>query len=401
MRLDATVPVVSRFDASGKHAAGDAGYDVEIPPTLIADIYAAALDPALWPAVLGQVARFVGGPFATLFSKDAVRKDGNVYYDDGAIARQYVQLHADQHAKLDPCMAAHAFGEIDQPVFGVDLVPLDRLHHTRTWKEWAKSQGLVDLTVVVLDKTATSIAMLGVFRQGEQWPCRRRSEDAHASDRAPRAARRADRTHGGPRGDRSGRIRRCVRRHRRRQFPGRCEHAHCTRQRGRARDARRRRSAARAERVARSGRSGGRSRATRDFRRGRIGRCRFGRQRCCRSARLAQRRALRRTFSAAGGGRTAQGWGRLHGSRRAVRPTRNARRAGCARGDRQGVSATPTELRVLLGIVQVGGAPEVADALGIGEATVKFHLKRLFAKTGARRQADLVKLVAGFVSPLT
>jgi len=61
---------------------------------------------------------------------------------------------------------------------------------------------------------------------------------------------------------------------------------------------------------------------------------------------------------------------------------------------------TPTELRVLLAIVEVGGAPEVADALGIGEATVKFHLKRLFAKTGARRQADLVKLVAGFVSPL-
>lgn len=61
---------------------------------------------------------------------------------------------------------------------------------------------------------------------------------------------------------------------------------------------------------------------------------------------------------------------------------------------------TPTELRVLLAIVEVGGAPEVAGALGIGEATVKFHLKRLFAKTGAKRQADLVKLVAGFVSPL-
>jgi DNA-binding CsgD family transcriptional regulator len=61
---------------------------------------------------------------------------------------------------------------------------------------------------------------------------------------------------------------------------------------------------------------------------------------------------------------------------------------------------TPTELRVLLAIVEVGGAPEVAEALGIGEGTVKFHLKRLFAKTGARRQADLVKLVAGFVSPL-
>jgi DNA-binding CsgD family transcriptional regulator len=46
------------------------------------------------------------------------------------------------------------------------------------------------------------------------------------------------------------------------------------------------------------------------------------------------------------------------------------------------------------------GAPEVAEALGIGEGTVKTHLKRLFAKTGTRRQADLVKVVAGFASPL-
>jgi DNA-binding CsgD family transcriptional regulator/PAS domain-containing protein len=61
---------------------------------------------------------------------------------------------------------------------------------------------------------------------------------------------------------------------------------------------------------------------------------------------------------------------------------------------------TPTELRVLLAIVEVGGVPEVATILGIAETTVKTHLGRLFNKTGARRQADLVKLVAGFSSPL-
>jgi DNA-binding CsgD family transcriptional regulator len=61
---------------------------------------------------------------------------------------------------------------------------------------------------------------------------------------------------------------------------------------------------------------------------------------------------------------------------------------------------TPTELRVLLAVVEVGGAPEVAESLGVAETTVKFHLKRLFDKTGARRQADLVKLVAGYASPL-
>jgi DNA-binding CsgD family transcriptional regulator len=61
---------------------------------------------------------------------------------------------------------------------------------------------------------------------------------------------------------------------------------------------------------------------------------------------------------------------------------------------------TPTELRVLLTIVEIGGVPDTAEALGIGEATVKTHLHRLFHKTGAKRQADLVKLVAGFSTPL-
>jgi DNA-binding CsgD family transcriptional regulator len=61
---------------------------------------------------------------------------------------------------------------------------------------------------------------------------------------------------------------------------------------------------------------------------------------------------------------------------------------------------TPAELRVLLAIVEVGGVPETAVALGIAEATVKTHLHHVFAKTGTHRQADLVKLAAGFSNPL-
>ena len=61
---------------------------------------------------------------------------------------------------------------------------------------------------------------------------------------------------------------------------------------------------------------------------------------------------------------------------------------------------TPTELRVLLAVVEVGGVPEAAEALGIGQATVKTHLHRLFCKTATPRQAELVKLVAAFSNPL-
>jgi DNA-binding CsgD family transcriptional regulator len=61
---------------------------------------------------------------------------------------------------------------------------------------------------------------------------------------------------------------------------------------------------------------------------------------------------------------------------------------------------TPMELRVLLAIVEVGGVPEVAEALGIAETTVRTHLHQTYHKTGTNRQADLVKLVAAFSNPL-
>ena len=61
---------------------------------------------------------------------------------------------------------------------------------------------------------------------------------------------------------------------------------------------------------------------------------------------------------------------------------------------------TPTELRVMLAVVDFGSILEIAEALGIAETTVKFHLRNLYAKTGTNRQADLVKLLAAFSNPL-
>ena len=54
----------------------------------------------------------------------------------------------------------------------------------------------------------------------------------------------------------------------------------------------------------------------------------------------------------------------------------------------------------MLATVRHEGAADVAAALGIGEATVRTHLHRIFAKTETKRQADIVKLVAGYASPL-
>jgi DNA-binding CsgD family transcriptional regulator len=61
---------------------------------------------------------------------------------------------------------------------------------------------------------------------------------------------------------------------------------------------------------------------------------------------------------------------------------------------------TAMELTVLVGIVHIGGGPAVAQIFGISEATVRTHLKHIFQKTKTNRQAELVKLVAAFESPL-
>jgi DNA-binding CsgD family transcriptional regulator len=62
---------------------------------------------------------------------------------------------------------------------------------------------------------------------------------------------------------------------------------------------------------------------------------------------------------------------------------------------------TRAEMRVMMAIIEVGGVPEVAPVLGIAETTVKTHLQHVYEKIGVRRQADLVKVVAGFMSPFT
>jgi DNA-binding CsgD family transcriptional regulator len=60
---------------------------------------------------------------------------------------------------------------------------------------------------------------------------------------------------------------------------------------------------------------------------------------------------------------------------------------------------TPAETRVLSALVKSDGVREAACSLDVCETTVKTHLQRLFYKTGAGRQADLIKLVAGFMAP--
>ena len=83
---------------------------------LIGDVYDAALDASLWPAVLDKVRAFVGGQAAVLCWKDAVTKCGCADYQDGGLDPQYVQLYFQKYIKMDPFSTGQFFAEIGQPV---------------------------------------------------------------------------------------------------------------------------------------------------------------------------------------------------------------------------------------------------------------------------------------------
>jgi DNA-binding CsgD family transcriptional regulator/PAS domain-containing protein len=368
--------------------------------SLIADIYDAALDPARWGGVLRDVRDFVGGSAAWVFSKDTSTKSLNIYYDCGGVDRHYQQLYCDQYAKLDPLTCGQVLAEVGRPISTADIMAVDEFERTRFCQEWRRPQGLIDFGTAALDKSATGAALFGVFRQTRQgvfdddtrWRMRqivphvrRAMLVARAVElKTAEASAFADTLDGVSAGmflvDRSGRI----------------VHANAS-------------GHAMLDERSVLRESGGRLAANEA------------------KATLV----LNEVLAVAARGDAAVGVKGISVSLAArdgdphvahVLPLScgERRQAGSSY---QAVAAlfvhkavlgapsppetiarhyclTPTELRVLLAVVEVGGVPEVAELLGIGQATVKTHLHRLFAKTETTRQADLVKLVAGFSSPL-
>jgi DNA-binding CsgD family transcriptional regulator len=367
---------------------------------LIGEIYDAALDASKWSAVLAKAAHFVGGSSAALFSKDAASGAGNIYYEFGTDP-YYRQLYFEKYVKLDPARTGHFFADVEQPIAVSDLMPYHEFLETRFYREWAQPQGVVDFVAAVLDKSATSVAMFGVFRH---------ERDGLVDDETRR------------------RVRRIVPHIRRAVLVSRLIDLKTTE------------AATFADTL--DGLSAGMCLLDAD---GRVvhtnvaGRLMLdqGDFLSESNGRIVVRdgkteRVLRELLVAAGGGDAAIGTDGIALPLRArdgtsyvahVLPlTSGARRlAGAAysataalfvrKSAIPAVSSpeviarayklTPTELRVLLAIVDVGGVPEVAIALGVAESTVKTHLGHLFEKTGVARQADLVKIVAGFSTPLS
>jgi DNA-binding CsgD family transcriptional regulator len=367
---------------------------------LIGDIYDAALDPALWVDVLGRTGDFVGCTSAGLGWKDVTVKRGDIHYESEGVNPYYRQLYFEKYVKLDPCTVGQFFADVGQPVITADLMPYEEFAQTRIYKEWAKPQGLIDCAMTVLDRSTTAMSFLALFRH---------QQDGFFDDDALR------------------RIRLIVPHFRRAVVIGKVI------------DVKKAEAASLADTL--DGVSAGMFLVDAT---GRIVHANVAGHVMLNAADVLHADAgrlvvndrqadgiLADTFATAGNGDATVGIKGIavpliarDGDRYVahVLPlTSGARRqAGKSyaavaalfvhkaaldtpsppEAIAKAYKLTPMELRVLLAIVEVGGVPEVAEALGIAETTVKTHLHQTYQKTGANRQADLVKLIAAFSNPL-
>lgn len=365
---------------------------------LVGKIYDATLDPTLWIPALEKIVDYVGGDTGVLTSRgvsERVASAAYIFNGEESWARAYDRTYI----KLDPTYIGFNLAPIGGAISTTDVLPYAEFVKTRFYREFAKPQGYVDSIGILVDRGPASATVLCVVR-GARFGL---------ADEASKRRARLVAPH----------LRRAVTIGREIAF-----------QSARAEDFSHKLDAVGAgyflvDADSRVLHVNGAGVAMLDGRlplrvvRGRL-----------RGSRPAASERLRQAFSAAAHGDLAIGERGLaiplvaeNGDRFAanVLPlTSGARQAGgfgraaaAMIVTRAGIDAptlpqllsrafklTPSELRVLLAIVEIGGVPDVATALGVARTTVRWHLKTVFAKTGAARQADLVKLVAGYASPL-
>jgi DNA-binding CsgD family transcriptional regulator len=366
---------------------------------LIGTIYDTTLDRALWSDVLRRSAEFVIGSAAAIYSKNPTAGSGYVYYECGGTDPHYRQLYFEKYVKLDPTTKAHCFADVEEPMAVADIMPYREFLETRFYKEWVHPQGLVDTATAVLDKSVTSAALFGVFRH----------ERHGVVDDETRRRMRLIVPH----------IRRAV-------------------LIGNVLDLNTSERTAFADTL--SGLAAGVFLVDKDARivfANRSGQIMLDDGKILRrkdsvlttvdpqrTTTLPEIIALARDGDAAVGvngialplSSPPEPWlahilPLTSGIRRDAGIEYSAVAAVFVhKASIQIPSAmetmsklyklTPSELRVLAALSEVGGVPAVAEVVGISQATVKTHLQGLFAKTGTNRQTDLVKLVAVHASPL-
>ena len=374
--------------------------ETEVLSSLIGTIYDTTLDRALWPEVLKRSAEFVGGAASALYSKNTVRKTATpALFWNPRFEAAGVPSYFDEFVRIDPMTTCQFLFEVGQIYSVEDCMPYAEFVETRIYKEYGKPQGLVDQLATTLDKSATGFSLFAIFRDEEQ-----------------------------------GRVDGEMRRRMRLVVP----HVRRAVLIGNVMDLNRADATAFADTL--SGLAAGVFLVDENARivlANTAGQIMLEQGEILRQKDLVLTTVNPRTgttlpeiIASARDGDTALG---IKGIALPLSSppepwlahilplTSGMRRdAGIAyaavaavfvhKASLETPSAmetmsklyrlTPSELRVLAAMSEVGGISAVAQVVGISEATVKTHLQRLFGKTGTNRQADLAKLVAAHASPL-
>jgi len=365
---------------------------------LIADIYDAALDASLWDIVLPRVTAYAGGQAAALLGKDVVTDEVTSFHYFG-VTPEYMRAYLDQYYRYDMFGVVEAMGfPLGEPITTVDIIPYEDFAAGRFFREWAEPQGWVDSAWVLLDRSTTGFGFFSVLRNGQSGLV-----DAETRHRlrliAPHIRRAAligniiDLGHSQAESLASGLdlLRAAV-------FfvdaAGGVQHANAA---GRAMLAARQPIGIEQGTLTATDLAASRALSAAIVACG-LGDAALADRAVAIPLESAERHILHVLPLAEGSRRRGAVQGRAVAAvfvqkQQALRPAAPEIIA-------RSYGLTPSELRVLLAIVDVGGVPEVAAALGVAETTVRTHLARLYAKTGVGRQADLSRLVASFASPL-
>ena len=373
--------------------------DLDILLRLIGDIYDCTLDPESWNAVLPRIGAFVGGSGGGLVAHHPSRRRANIYYEFGTDPR-YRELYLEKYMTLDPMFGTYFVLDIGHVYSSSTLMAHAEFTQSRFYKEWVRPQGWIDNIGVYLDKSSEGHATCVLFRNEREGIA---DEPAHERMRllfphlrravlignlidfkTAQAATLADAVDGLSAGvlfvDSSSRIMHANAAGRRMIDEGNVLRAANGRLGASDPDA---------------------DRALRDiFPAAASGDATVGVKGVAVPlvARDGERYVAHVLPLASGARRSA-------GLSYAAAAALFVQKAALATNSPPEAIAktyrlTPMELRILLAVVEVGGVPEVSEALGIAETTVKTHLSRVFQKTGTRRQVDLAKLLAGYTSPL-
>jgi DNA-binding CsgD family transcriptional regulator/PAS domain-containing protein len=363
--------------------------------SLVGEIYDAAANPALRSAALEQVSNFVGGCAATILSRDASGLSIEIHQHVGTDPR-FRQLYRDRYVELDPLLDRHLHLAADQTVGVTDIMPHSDFVATSFYREWVEPQGAIDLATVALERSDARTTILQVLRHRS-----RGTVDEAMRERmrllAPHLQR--SRVMGRQISARSHTVDDladvldglstaiCLL-----DAEGRVVHANAAGRRlfadanllamvGDRIVARNTQT----DKIFRSLLEIVSSRETGSASRRRIGLATSidGEHYLLHAFPLKRERHLPRDIAAT------------------VLFVQKASMVSSLVPDAIAAAfrLTPSELRVMMAIVEIGGVPDIAAKLGIAETTVKTHLGRLFEKTGAGRQADLVKIAAGFAAP--